>query len=84
MGEIFVQFEAIEAGTQLSEALEKIKKEFGETVVVRHEEPVVTRSDDTIQIYYCAHCWDNESRLFQVGCSENGTFMLVEKSLIRS
>lgn len=26
MGEIFVQFEAIEAGTQLSEALEKIKK----------------------------------------------------------
>lgn len=36
MGEIFVQFEAIEAGTQLSEALEKIKKEFGETLVGCH------------------------------------------------
>lgn len=67
-----------EENTQL-----KKRKEL-EEVVVRHEEPVVTRSDDTIQIYYCAHCWDNESRLFQVSCSENGTFMLVEKSLIRS
>ena len=58
-----------EENTQL-----KKRKEL-EEVVVRHEEPVVTRSDDTIEIYYCAHCWDNESRLFQVSCSENGTFI---------
>ena len=43
----------------------KKRKEL-EKVVVRHKEPVVTRSDDTIQLYYCAHCWDNEGRLFQV------------------
>ena len=36
MGEIFVQFEAIDVGTKLSEALEKIKKEFGETLVGCH------------------------------------------------
>lgn len=52
----------------------KKRKEL-EKVVVRHKEPVVTRSDDTIQLYYCAHCWDNEGRLFQVSCSENGTFI---------
>ena len=45
-----------EENTQL-----KKRKEL-EEVVVRHEEPVVTRRD-------------NESRLFQVSCSENGTFI---------
>ena len=36
MGERFVEFEAIDVGTKLSEALEKIKKEFGETLVGCH------------------------------------------------
>ena len=45
-----------------------------ENVVVRHEEPIVTRSDDTIIIYYCAHCWDNEEKLIQVNCCDDGRF----------
>ena len=43
-------------------------------VIVRHKEPVVTRKDDKIEIYYCAHCWDNEKKLIQVSTSEDGTF----------
>lgn len=46
-----------------------------EAIIIRHQEPVVTKADDSVSVYYCAHCWDNEGRLFQVSCSENGTFI---------
>lgn len=51
------------------------KRQEIESTIIRHQEPVVTKADDSISAYYCAHCWDNEGRLFQVSCSENGTFI---------
>ena len=45
-----------------------------EDVIVRHEVPVITRRDDKVKIYYCAHCWENEGKLFQIRCSESGEF----------
>ena len=45
-----------------------------EKMIIRHQEPVVTKTDDSVPMYYCAHCWDNEGKLFQICCSEDGTF----------
>ena len=61
--------------TRLTEENEQLKKRKElENVVVRHEEPVVTRSDDAIPIFYCAHCWDSEGKLIQVRCDKDGSF----------
>lgn len=60
---------------QLQEENAKLKKlRELEELIERHEEPVITRKDDRISIFYCAHCWENEGKLFQVSCSDNGMF----------
>ena len=75
----------LELSKQARESQEEVNRLFEEnaelkkrqdlsTVVIRHTEPVVTREDDKIKIYYCAHCWDNESKLIQVSILEDGTF----------
>lgn len=75
----------LELSKQARESQEEVNRLFEEnaelkkrqdlsTVVIRHTEPVVTREDDKIKIYYCAHCWDNENKLIQVSVSEDGTF----------
>ena len=63
-----------EVNRLFEENAELKKRQNLSTVVIRHTEPVVTREDDEIKIYYCAHCWDNESKLIQVIISEDGTF----------
>ena len=37
-----------------------------EATIIRHQNPYLTFSDDTIQVKYCALCWGNEQKLMQM------------------
>ena len=34
--------------------------------IVRHKDAVITLSEDTEELYYCACCWDKDRKLIQV------------------
>lgn len=34
--------------------------------IVRHKGTYITLSSDSITIFYCSHCWDNEQKMIQM------------------
>lgn len=43
--------------------------------IIRHDQPFPTIQNDSTGVLYCAHCWDADRKLIQVGCKNNGKFI---------
>ncbi len=61
---------------RLKEENEQLKKKQDiSTKIIRHQEPVITITDEgEPKLYYCSHCWDSHQLLIQVNCKRDGTF----------
>lgn len=43
--------------------------------IIRHDQPFLTIQNDSTGVLYCAHCWDADRKLIQVGHKNNGKFI---------
>lgn len=43
--------------------------------IIRHKQLFLTIQDDNTGVLYCAHCWDSDRKLIQLGCRNNGKFV---------
>lgn len=44
--------------------------------VIRHKEPFISLTGDTVGLLFCAHCWDTAEQLVQLQCNDfNATFV---------